>query len=109
MLWRVHASSIAATVSAVEVAREVDADDLGAEARVERAELDLHDITLEDSDAARQARPGARYARPRASAIRRLSTRSPSARRPLCSYSFVIQGRRPRIRRAVSIAKSRST
>ena len=109
MLWRVHAASMAATVSASSSPREVDADDLGAEARVERPELDLHDTTLEDSGAGRQRRPAARYARPRASAIRRPSTRLPSARRPLCSYSFVIQGRRPRIRRAVSIANSRST
>ena len=46
---------------------------------------------------------------PCASAISRSRTRSPSARRPLCSYSLVIQGRRPRMAAAVSSAKARST
>ena len=34
---------------------------------------------------------------------------SPPARRPLCSYSLVIHGRRPRIAAAVSSANARST
>jgi len=53
--------------------------------------------------------PDARQARPRTRSINRPSTRSPSARRPLCSNSSVCQVRRPRIVAAVSSAKSRST
>jgi len=48
-------------------------------------------------------------ARPRTRSISRPSTRSPSARRPLCSNSSVCHARRPRIVAAVSSAKSRST
>jgi hypothetical protein len=47
--------------------------------------------------------------RPRTRSINRPSTRSPSARRPLCSNSSVCHVRRPRIVAAVSSAKSRST
>lgn len=47
--------------------------------------------------------------RPRAISIRRPSMRSPSTRRPLCWYSFVIQVLMPRICAAVSSEKVRST
>jgi hypothetical protein len=46
---------------------------------------------------------------PRTKSMSRPSMRSPSARRPLCSYSLVIHGRRPRIATAVSSANFRST
>jgi hypothetical protein len=46
-------------------------------------------------------------ARSRANAIRRSSTRSPPARRPLCSYSLVSQILMPLVRAAVSSEKTR--
>src|SRR3990172_9255655 len=49
------------------------------------------------------------YARPRTRSMRRPSTRSPSARRPLCSNSSVSQVRSPRIVAAGSLPESRST
>src|SRR4029079_8650055 len=52
---------------------------------------------------------GRHQARPRTRSISRPSTRSPSARNPLCSNSSVSHTRIPRIVAAVSSAKSRST
>ncbi len=55
------------------------------------------------------AAPRLAYARPRTRSMSRPSTRSPSARRPLWTYSSVIHVRRPRIAAAVSSANARST
>ena len=49
------------------------------------------------------------HARPRARSISRPRIRSPSARRPLCSYSLVTHGRAPPMSAAVSSEKTRST
>ena len=51
----------------------------------------------------------AAHARPRARSSSRPSTRSLSARSPLCSYSLVSQVRAPRIWTAVSSENPRST
>ena len=50
-----------------------------------------------------------RHARPRARSMSRPRIRSPSARRPLCSYSLVTQARAPPMSAAVSSEKTRST
>ena len=54
-------------------------------------------------------RGGRPHRSPRASLMSRSSTRCPSTRRALCSYSLVIQGRSPFTMAAVSSEKRRST
>jgi L-ascorbate metabolism protein UlaG (beta-lactamase superfamily) len=58
---------------------------------------------------ARRFDGSAGYRRPRTSSMSRPRMRPPSARNPLCSYSLVTHGRRPRTWAAVSSENARST
>ena len=107
-----------AGLRAVEASDHVEGSRLAGAVRADQAGdlalLHLERDVVQRDDAAEAARDVLQLeerhqARPWTRSRRRPSTRSPFARRPSWSYSFVTQGRRPRIVAAVCSENSRST